>query len=133
MVPPSSQQQLAAVRVQPSHISSQLHSLLQASNVLNNHTTSTAASGSAAAAAALLPAPKGGKLSGGYAGMPQDLPVRYVRGGFVGPEDPRRHLQGEFTLTALQVRGLGFHVQAILCSFRCWAFGAATAPQSCVS
>jgi hypothetical protein len=110
VVPPASQQQLAACRIQPSHIISQLHSLLQASNALNNHLTNSAAvpngSGAAAAAAALLgPGQQaaGAVLSGGYAGMPQDLPVRYVRGGFVGPDDPRRHLLGEFTLTALQV------------------------------
>jgi hypothetical protein len=108
-VPPASQQQLAACRIQPSHITSQLHTILHASNVFHNHLTSAAMpSGSATAAAPLLPSqqPRGAVLSGGYAGLPLDLPVKYVKGGFVGPDDPRRHLQGEFTLTALQV-GVG--------------------------
>ncbi|KAF6260105.1 hypothetical protein COO60DRAFT_1509388 [Scenedesmus sp. NREL 46B-D3] len=104
VVPPASQQQLAACGVQPSSIATQLRTLLHASNVLNNHLIDATSAPSGSAAAALLQDQQsaGAGLSGGYAGMPQDLPVRYVRGGFVGADDPRRLLQGEFTLTALQ-------------------------------
>lgn len=69
---------------------------------MNHHSTNaTAASG--LAGLGMMP------LSGGYAGMPQDFPVRFVQGCMVPDDDARHGLPGEFALRAIQVRNKKTH------------------------
>lgn len=99
VVPPSALRQLRSSHIEPSHLASQLYQLLHASNVLNHHSTNaTAAAGGGRGSGS-------GSMgvSGGYAGMPQDFPVRFVQGCMVPDDDARSDLRGEFTLTAMQV------------------------------
>lgn len=110
VVPRESLLQLSKWHVQPSKLSGDLFRLLHASNVLNNHLVNVTSAGGGpngtpgvAAGLLAMQQSSGAQLSGGYAGMPQDLPVRYVRGVIVSPDDPRELLQNEFTLTATQV------------------------------
>lgn len=84
---------LQTAGVQASHVASQLYSMLHAANARNQHTTMLQDGGGACDG---LPA------SGGYAGLPQDLPLRNVRSGIVPADDPRVELRGESCLVALQ-------------------------------
>lgn len=99
VIPPFALRQLRSAQIEPGHLASQLYQLLHASNVLNHHSTNATAAGGGRGAG-------GGSLgvSGGYAGMPQDFPVRFVQGCMIPGDDPRPELRGEFMLKAMQVR-----------------------------
>eukprot|EP00775_Hariotina_reticulata_P003156 gene3156-3433_t len=97
VVPPAGIQQLAACQVEPSQLAAQLYSLLQA--------TSSSQQQQAAS------------LSSGYSGLPVDLPVRYVQGCMVAPDDPRPALINEFALKAIQDIPVG----TVLGPFRSYA------------
>ncbi|KAF8063763.1 hypothetical protein HT031_003620 [Scenedesmus sp. PABB004] len=88
VLPQDALKQLERCGVHPQALASQLYELLQQSNVANGHAVSASTAGAAA--------------SGGYAGMPQDLPVRYVQCRHVPQSDPRAALRGGFTLEAIQ-------------------------------
>jgi hypothetical protein len=84
VVPALGLQQLAACQVEPSQLAAQLYSLLQATSSSQQQQQQPAA-------------------GSGYSGLPVDLPVRYVQGCMVAPNDPRFALINEFALKAIQV------------------------------